>query len=155
MEEKDSLKNLKESLKRRGMRLTKARKKIIEILARSKKHLTPDEIYSILKKSCPSAGYATVYRTLRILTDEKVTRKRRFNERISVYELASENKHHDHIICLKCGLIKEFKENKIERLQEEIARRFGFEIEDHNWNCMDYVLNVQNQSLKGRFCVNF
>jgi len=132
MEEKDRAKNFKDRLKRRGMRMTRAREKIIEILVHSKKHLSPDEIYSILKKSCPSAGYATVYRTLRILTDEKITRKRKFSEKVSLYEIASdEKKHHDHIICLKCGAIKEFKDERIERLQEEMARKFGFEIEDH------------------------
>jgi len=131
MNQKEQVKNLKETLKKKGIRLTKARKKIIEILVTSKKHLSPDEIYSILKKSCPSTGYATVYRTLKILTDEKITRKRKFNEKSSLYELAAEEKHHDHLICVKCGTIIEFEDRRIEKLQEKIAKKFGFKIEDH------------------------
>jgi Fur family ferric uptake transcriptional regulator len=131
MNQKEQIQNLKEILKRKGIRLTKARKKIIEILATSKKHLSPDEIYSILKKSYPSTGYATVYRTLKVLTEEKITKKRKFNEKTSLYELTEEEKHHDHLICGKCGAIIEFKDERIEVLQKKIARKFGFEIEDH------------------------
>ncbi len=142
----ERLEELKNNLKKKGMRLTKARKKIIEILTSSKKHLSPDEIYSILKKSCPSTGYATVYRTLRILTDERITRKRKFNERISVYELVQdERKHHDHIICLGCGSIKEFEDERIEKLQEEIAKKFGFVIEDHKLELYGFCSNCKKQ----------
>lgn len=132
MNRKEKLKEFKESLKKRGLRLTTTRKKILEILAETKKHLSPEEIYSLLKKSCPSAGYATVYRTLKVLTDEKMVRKRKFHERTSVYEpVIDEKKHHDHLICVRCGAIKEFEEEKIEKLQDSIAKKFGFTIEDH------------------------
>lgn len=132
MERKEKIETLEGILKKKGMRLTTARRKIIEVFTCAHKHLSPEDIYSIVKKSCPSTGYATVYRTLKVLTNEKITRKRKFGERMSVYELATDEKrHHDHIICVKCGTVKEFKVEKIEKLQKDIAKKFGFVIEDH------------------------
>jgi Fur family ferric uptake transcriptional regulator len=42
--------------------------------------------------------------------------------------------HHDHMVCDACGLIVEFEDEEIERLQEEIARRLGFKLRDHSMN---------------------
>ena len=51
----------------------------------------------------------------------------------SVFELST-NDHHDHLVCVKCGLVEEFHDEEIERRQENIALERGFELTDHNLN---------------------
>ena len=79
----------------------------------------------------PRVGYATVYRTLKLLTECGVANERRFGDGLTRYELADDRTHHDHIICIECGKITEFEEPRIEVLQEEIASRHGYELRSH------------------------
>ena len=46
----------------------------------------------------------------------------------------SSEKHHDHIVCVRCGRVEEFSDEEIERRQEQVAERLGFELTDHNLN---------------------
>jgi Fur family ferric uptake transcriptional regulator len=48
-----------------------------------------------------------------------------------VFELA-DGKHHDHMVNVDSGEVVEFVSDDIERLQEEIARKHGFELLDHS-----------------------
>ena len=76
-------------------------------------------------------GYATVYRTLKLLTECGVAFERKFGDGLTRYELADEESHHDHLICVECAKIIEFEEPKIEELQEAIAARYGFSLKSH------------------------
>ncbi|MEK9870609.1 MAG: transcriptional repressor, partial [Gammaproteobacteria bacterium] len=51
----------------------------------------------------------------------------------SVFEMSSE-KHHDHIVCVRCGRVEEFTDEEIEKRQQVVADRLGFELTDHNLN---------------------
>ena len=57
--------------------------------------------------------------------------ERRFGDGLTRYELADDEAHHDHLICVECGSITEFEEPEIEVLQEKVARRYGFELRSH------------------------
>ena len=67
-------------------------------------------------------GYATVYRTMKMLAESGIVSERRFGDGHTRYELADEDAHHDHLICLECGSITEFEEPLIEELQERSRR---------------------------------
>lgn len=120
-------------LRESGFRITRMRKEIVRILAESNKHLSAEEIYFKLRTKYPRAGYATVYRALRVLTEEGITEKRDFRNDVSRYEIRGkrEKGHHDHIVCIRCGKVVEFAHKKIEALQREIAKKYGFIITDH------------------------
>jgi Fur family ferric uptake transcriptional regulator len=60
-----------------------------------------------------------------------VANERRFEDGITRYEIANDGEHHDHLICLECNTIEEFEEPAIERLQDEVAKRYGFEVRSH------------------------
>ena len=57
--------------------------------------------------------------------------RERHHEHDLRYEIANEDEHHDHLICVECGAITEFEEPAIERLQEEIAARYSFSVRSH------------------------
>ena len=84
-----------------------------------------------MRSADPRVGYATVYRTLKLLAESGVANERHFGDGVTRYELADSDNHHDHLICIECHGITEFEEPRIESLQDEIAKRYGFDLSTH------------------------
>lgn len=126
------LEQFKTLLKGNTLKFTKQREQILKFLYENKGHFTPEEIYVLLKKSHPdiNIGIATVYRTLTLLEDSGIASSISFGVQGKRYELGL-TKHHDHLICTKCGEIIEFFDETIEERQEEIAKKFNFKMQDH------------------------
>jgi Fur family transcriptional regulator, ferric uptake regulator len=117
---------------KKGLRSTDQRRLIVETFFRSQNHVSIEELLSLVRAQDSRVGYATVYRTLKLLTECGVAYERRFGDGLTRYELADEEAHHhDHLICVECGSITEFEEPKIEELQEDIALRYGFLLRSH------------------------
>jgi Fur family transcriptional regulator, ferric uptake regulator len=102
---------------------TSQREAIVEMFLRTRDHVSIDELLAKVRKRQPKVGYATVYRTLKLLVDSGLAVERQFGDGQARYEVVGD--HHDHLICVKCGLILEFEDAEIERLQERIATRLG------------------------------
>jgi Fur family ferric uptake transcriptional regulator len=107
----------------RRLNITAQREAIVEQFLRTRDHVSIDELLSKVRKRNPKVGYATVYRTLKLLVDSGLAVERQFGDGQARYEVVGD--HHDHLICVKCGLILEFEDDEIERLQERIAARMG------------------------------
>jgi Fur family ferric uptake transcriptional regulator len=115
----------------RGLRSTGQRELICEVFFASREHASLDDILLRVRAENPRVGYATVYRTMKMLVESGVANERRFADGVTRYELRDAGTHHDHLICLNCGKIVEFKEPRIEQLQEQVARRYGFQVRYH------------------------
>jgi Fur family transcriptional regulator, ferric uptake regulator len=107
----------------RRLNVTAQREAIVEQFLRTPDHISIDELLVKVRKRQPKVGYATVYRTLKLLVDSGLAVERQFGDGQARYEVVGD--HHDHLICVKCGLILEFEDDEIERLQERIAQRLG------------------------------
>ena len=118
-------------MERRGLRSTDQRRLIVETFFQAPHHISIEELLAEVRKDDPRVGYATVYRTLKLLTECGVAFERRFGDGLTRYELADETSHHDHLICVECGDITEFEEDAIEELQEGVARKYGFVLRSH------------------------
>jgi len=118
-------------MNKKGLRSTDQRKLIVETFFRSDNHVSIEELLAQVRAQDPRVGYATVYRTLKLLAECGVANERRFGDGLTRYELADDTSHHDHLICLECGDITEFEEPHIEELQEGVARKYGFELRSH------------------------
>lgn len=116
---------------KKGLRSTAQRRLIVDTFFEIASHMTIEDLLSEVRARDKGIGYATVYRTLKLLAECGVASERRFGDGLSRYELADDAAHHDHLICVSCGTIIEFEEPKIELLQEEIARRYGFKVTSH------------------------
>ena len=115
----------------RGLRSTGQRQLICEVFFASREHASLDDILLRVRAENPRVGYATVYRTMKMLVESGVAHERKFADGVTRYELRDMETHHDHLICLNCGKIVEFKEPRIEELQEQVARRHGFQVRYH------------------------
>jgi Fur family ferric uptake transcriptional regulator len=116
---------------KKGLRSTDQRKLIVEIFFHSDDHVSIEELLARVRARDPRVGYATVYRTLKLLAECGVANERRFGDGLTRYELADDMTHHDHLICVECGDITEFEEPRIESLQEKVADKYGFELRSH------------------------
>lgn len=114
-----------------GLRSTEQRRLIIDKFFESAQHLTIDELLGRVRHEDPKVGYATVYRTMKMLADGGIAHELNFGDNATRYELADVDAHHDHLICEECGHIIEFEEPLIEELQERIAARYDFVIKHH------------------------
>ena len=122
---------LHDHMVKKGLRSTDQRRLIVETFFRSPNHVSIEELLAQVRTEDRKIGYATVYRTLKLLAECGVANERRFSDGLTRYELADETSHHDHLICLECGDIIEFEEPRIETLQEQVAERYGFLLRSH------------------------
>lgn len=122
---------LKQYLTRHGLRLTRQRQIIAEAFFESEGHPNIDELYERVRRLDARIGQATVYRTLKLLVDSGLAASSRFGGAATRYEAADADDHHDHLICTRCGRIIEFRNDAVERLQEEIAASHDFVMLDH------------------------
>jgi Fur family ferric uptake transcriptional regulator len=128
---KKATEHLAEYLSGQGLKSTRQRDRVLKVFSSSNKHLSAEELYLLVRKSDPKIGYATVYRTLKLLATAGLAVERRFEDGIARYEYADSRSHHDHLICTNCGAIVEFENEQIEQLQVAVAKKNGFLVQDH------------------------
>lgn len=114
-----------------GLKVTSQRIVILRSLVEGRDHVTAQELYETVSKVDSSLGFATVYRFLRTLAENKLVTEVRMGGLPARYEWAKKKSHHDHITCQSCGKICEFENMEIERLQVAIAKSLGFIMTDH------------------------
>ena len=122
----------RKELRKAGLKVTLPRLKILEILEDTKlRHMSAEDIYKELIESEEDIGLATVYRVLTQFESAGLVTRHNFEGGHSVFEL-DDGEHHDHMVCVDSGEVVEFVSEEIERLQEEIAEKHGFELLDHS-----------------------
>lgn len=117
-------------LKDRGLKHSRIRDVVVEEFLRAGTHVSIEQLLERVRSRVPATGYSTVYRTLRLLVDNGYATARDFGGAHTLFEPADAN-HHDHVVCLSCGQVREFEDAEIEELQEKAARRLGFQITSH------------------------
>ncbi len=114
----------------KGMRMTEQRRVIARVLQASEDHPDVEELYRRAVAVDDRISISTVYRTVKLLEDAGIIERHDFREGRARYEQVSEE-HHDHLIDLRSGRVIEFRNEEIEHLQREIARRLGYRLIDH------------------------
>jgi Fur family ferric uptake transcriptional regulator len=119
-------------LKKSGLKATLPRLKILSLFEHSDaKHLSAEDVYTLLIKSGEDVGLATVYRVLTQFEQAGLLIRHHFESDKAVFEL-SDSQHHDHIVCMQCGHVEEFCDDEIEKRQKIIANKKGFVIQEHS-----------------------
>jgi Fur family ferric uptake transcriptional regulator len=118
-------------MERKGLRSTAQRRLVSEVFFRTGGHLSIDDMLALVRKQDSKVGYATVYRTLKLLVECGLANERQFDDTVTRYEVAHHDSHHDHLICLECKKIIEFEDDAIEALQDSLAKRYGFKLVSH------------------------
>jgi Fur family ferric uptake transcriptional regulator len=119
-------------LKEQGLKLTSARRDLLNLIFADHSHFTADELYDRCRKNDVRVSKATLYRTLTILLDCKLLASHDFGEDAKYYEHVYGHRHHDHMYCLGCRTIIEFRSESIEELQDRAALEAGFQSTRHS-----------------------
>jgi Fur family ferric uptake transcriptional regulator len=133
----------------RGLHASKTRDAVVEIFLKTKEHIDLQGLFERARRSHPGVGFATVYRTMKLLEEAGIAHTRHFgNAKETLYELAAGRSHHDHLICERCGRIVEFVNAEVEKIQDRIASRYGFTLSRHRHELYGVCPDCQAQGSK-------
>ncbi len=130
----EALERLTRYLDDNGLKSTAQRRLITRMFFDPKhrqEHPSVEDLYLRVREQDPRVGYATIYRTLKLLVDAGLANPSRLGDNQTRYEPDVPGEHHDHLVCTACGAILEFEEDAIETLQEAVAQRMGFSLAHH------------------------
>lgn len=124
------LEEFERDIRQAGLRMTRQRRVILDVLVLNHDHPDALEIYRRARKIDPTVSLSTVYRTMTALEKQGSIHRHAFEGGPSRYEQAK-GEHHDHLIDVDTGDIIEFRSDLIEKLQDEIAGSLGYDVVHH------------------------
>ncbi|MEW5737685.1 MAG: Fur family transcriptional regulator [Myxococcota bacterium] len=129
-----------------GLKTTRQRNLIIDTFFTLDGHLSVEEVWGKVRELDQRVSVATVYRTMKLLSESGLAHARNFGDGQTRYEAAVGKEHHDHLICTRCGTIIEFENDQIERLQDAVARKHGFRVVSHKMELYGLCKNCQRET---------
>jgi len=151
---------LRRYLRDHSLPVTHQREAIAAAIFTANAHVSVGDIERSLRERGVAAGKATVYRTLDLLVRAGLVQEHDFGEGFKRYEPMVAESHHEHLICLNCGKVVEFSNDRIERMKQLIADQYGFRHHHHRLEiygvCRDcqrrdaVALEPRATSLEGR-----
>jgi Fur family transcriptional regulator, ferric uptake regulator len=121
---------IRQSLQQQGVRLTRQRKILLDLIDQSGKHLDAESLYTLAREKDPKLNRVTVYRTLKLLKQGGLVDEldlMHFSGEQHFYETRMKQEH-AHVVCLRCGKVEEFFGEPLRRMRELVESDFGFEI---------------------------
>ena len=145
-EDMDSHENIfKGYLKGKGLKFTPERKLILEAACSFSGHFDVGKLFDKLHRKTKEISLATIYRSLPHLVNSGLIKEvMRCNDR-GQFEKSYGSTHHDHLVCIKCGRIFEFKDEDIEKLQNKVCRKFGFKAIEHRLGIKGYCRDCRKK----------
>lgn len=134
-------------LREHGIRLTRQRELLFEIIHNSHTHLNADQLFELAKKRDPKINRVTVYRTLKVLKQEGLI------DELDLLHIEGDQhyyetrlkREHAHIVCLRCGAVQEFFGEPIKSMKDRVESDFGFKIELMRTEIGGYCADCQSQ----------
>ncbi len=119
-----------EQLHTHGSRLTEARRAVVEVMAESRRALTPVEVYDRARQQYPDLGLVSVYRTLEKLEALGLVQRVHHSKDCQAFLTAGQG--HQHLaLCSRCGKAILFEGDDLSALFDQVASQTGFEIQEH------------------------
>ncbi len=119
-----------QTLQKRGIRLTRQRQLLLDLIEKSGEHLDAETLYKLANAQDPKLNRVTVYRTIKMLKEGGMVDEldlMHFGGDQHYYETRNKQEH-AHIICLRCGRVEEFYGDPLTRLRRQVESTFGFQI---------------------------
>ena len=138
------METLLDKCKKLGLKLTEQRKTIVKVLSDSSDHPDVESVHKRAVKIDKKIGIATVYRTIKLFEDNNLLEKHEFKGYSSRYETVREN--HHHLIDIKSGKVKEFRNTLVDAMQKQVAKEMGYKLIDYRLEL--YAVPVKSRSKK-------
>lgn len=120
----------KDTLRQRGIRLTRQRQLLLDLLDKTGMHLDAEHLYTLAHAQDPKLNRVTVYRTLKLLKEGGLVDELDLMHQTGdqhFYETRTKQEH-AHVICLRCGRVEEFYGEPLQKLRRQVESHFGFQI---------------------------
>jgi Fur family ferric uptake transcriptional regulator len=114
----------------KGLKMTEQRRVIARVLSDSEDHPDVEQVYRRATAIDPRISIATVYRTVNLFERKGILERHDFGRGRARFEETARG-HHDHLIDMSNGRVIEFRNEEIEKLQEIIADKLGYELVGH------------------------
>ena len=131
MTDSDSgVRNFTDFLSRAGLKSTRQRERIVRAFFAAGRHISAEELYHQIRAQEPSIGLVTVYRTLKLLRQAGMATERKFGDTYARFDPNPADWTHHHLICTRCGKIREFQDATLRDLGAKVARSQGFTVSE-------------------------
>ena len=131
---------LNEYLEKENLRKTPERSIILEEIYKINNHFDIDELFNIISKK-NKISKATIYNTIELLQKLELIKKHVFKDTKVLYEKSLNKKQHNHLICVKCNMIHEFCDPRLQNIMESVEKLLKFKISKHSLNFYGHCLN--------------
>ncbi len=146
----EALEIFRRYLRERSLPVTTQREQVAHVLFAAGGHLSVEDIEQLLRKRNLHVGKATIYRTLDLLAQSGMVHERDFGEGFRRYERVPGHPHHEHLICLRCGKVVEFANERLEKMKELIAEEYGFQHRHHRLEIYGVCRECQQREAAAR-----
>jgi Fur family ferric uptake transcriptional regulator len=134
-------------IKDHGFKYTSERNAIVEAITSFKGHFNADELFDRLRERGQEISRATVYRSLPLLIKSGIIKETVRSLGKMSYECVLGHDHHDHLICIRCGRLIEFKDENIEQMQDQVCKKYDFEPVDHLMSIRGYCEKCRGKKI--------
>lgn len=139
----------KEKLRRSGLKNTRTRAALIEVLEQSERPLSAEEVFLGLKRKKRAANLSTVYRALEAMAEKELVSKLSITgEDRSLYEL-NRLLHRHYLVCLRCKKILAISYCPLGDYEKKLSESTGFEISGHKLDVYGYCPDCIKTGEKG------
>jgi len=133
----------REFLKGEKNRITPERFEVMDSALDYEGHFGADDLYILMKNQNANVSRATVYKTLELLVQCNLISRRNFGDNLTRYESNFKKQTHDHLICMDCGRIVEFSDERIKEFPHQISSELGFNLESYSFNIFARCKNIK------------
>lgn len=147
-----AIESIRRSLKEKGVRLTRQRQILLELIDKAGQHLDAERLFQMAKERDPKLNRVTVYRTLKMLKQGGLVDEldlMHYGGDQHYYESRLKQEH-AHVICLRCGKVEEFFGKPLQQLKKEIETHLGFQVLLSRTEVGGYCANCQNLRARER-----
>jgi len=141
----DQISHIEQLCAEKGMKMTEQRRVIARVLSEAQDHPDVEEVHRRSAAVDPGISIATVYRTMRLFEEAGIVERHEFGDGRARYEETPAT-HHDHLIDMRSGKVIEFRNDEIERIQQEIARSHGYKLVGHRLELFVVPLDTEKET---------
>ncbi|MCP4568792.1 MAG: transcriptional repressor [FCB group bacterium] len=138
-----------EYIRSTGLRETEQRKRVLKTFLATTEHVSVEDMYRIVNEKSRKVGYATVYRTMKLIAESGLAVEVVFNDGIARFEHRLGRKHHHHLVCTNCGKVIEFESTAMDRGEQEVLAKYKFRQTSHHYEIFGFCRECQSESRDG------
>ena len=121
------------ALREKSLKSTAQRDDIARVFFATSRHLSIDELYREVRKVNPRVGYATVYRTIKLLQDAGIIQRVMLDQEQSHYQLVYGQKPRDFIIRVDTHQAIPIDIPELVALRDRLCKERGLKAEGHRF----------------------